>query len=166
MNQYTNGHWGQILEMRVTGINVVDTLAITGLYGFGTPWFYPSVTNTGPQALYVGEILYRYWESVEFDTAQIPPELLTMVVSFDGDGNPVSSVDLSKYGLTMPVITLNPKTRNAWEIPLEEGVWQDNVYTVAFPDLAEPATVPVDMRRKSPDRRKLYSPIPKKSPAD
>jgi len=164
LNQYTNAPWGRILEMRVAGTNVID---IPKMGRFSLPWFFPSVTNTGPQALYVGEILYRYWEGVEFDTAKIPQELLTMVVSFDKDGNPVSSVDLAKFGLSMPTITPNPKKHINWDRPPDPSMWQYNTYTVTFPDLAKSVTMQLDAQRKhidTQDYRKLYSPIPRKSP--
>jgi hypothetical protein len=106
--------WFEVLETRVAGINFVrldDHWRILHVY--------PSVTNTGPQGVYVNEILQRAWidTGVEayrgspnrYDSVtKIPPELLTMVVSFDKDGNPVCSVDLSKYGLSMPVIEPKP----------------------------------------------------------
>jgi len=86
--------------------------------------FIPSVTNVGPQAVYAREILSCYldellkmprltvetWDFYLEQTRQaaskIPAELLTIVVWFDEDGNPVCNVDLAKYGLTMPEIDL------------------------------------------------------------
>ena len=75
----------------------------------------PSVANTGPQGVYVYHILRKAWGVEEYlirDTPGIPypkfpEELLKMEVTFDEDGLPVSSVDLSKYGLSMPVIRVN-----------------------------------------------------------
>jgi hypothetical protein len=101
----------EILAMRVAGTNVFN-----GVYNIAhvdnedIPKFHPSVANTGPQAIYVREILMKAWElfgGAEYDP-KIPVEILTMVVSFNKDGNPVSSVDLAKYGLSMPVITPKP----------------------------------------------------------
>ncbi|MCL1921523.1 MAG: hypothetical protein FWG50_10705 [Kiritimatiellaeota bacterium] len=82
----------------------------------------PSVTNAGPQAAYVLEILRQFWMKMDpptekywgtiKDMSQIPPELLTMVVWFDAGGNPVCNVDLAEYGLTMPEIDLPPKVKD------------------------------------------------------
>jgi hypothetical protein len=71
---------------------------------------FPSVVNTGPQGLYVHHILMKAFELSGGDVRdpKIPEELLTMVITFDKDGNPVSSVDLTKLGLSMPVITPKP----------------------------------------------------------
>jgi len=113
--------------------------------------FTPSVANTGKQAVYAREILQHYWkregeipdnfrsERGEFyleranqALSKIPSELLTIVVSFDKDGKPVSNVDLAKYGLSMPVITPKPDEEREHGTPL----WYNN--TVTFPHLNEP----------------------------
>jgi homoaconitase/3-isopropylmalate dehydratase large subunit len=70
--------------------------------------FIPSVANTGPQALYVRYLLRKAREMAERAPFKIPEELIKLTVSFDADGNPVSSVDLAKHGLSMPVITPKP----------------------------------------------------------
>ena len=113
--------FGTVLAKRVEGTNVVN------YHPFLNPiephWFgcIPSVTNTGPQGLYVEKILHQYWDNMETETegsysfkdeSKIPPELITMVVWFDDDGNPVCNVDLAKYGLTMPEIDLPQDVRD------------------------------------------------------
>ena len=55
----------------------------------------------------------RITEDVRRYLANLPPELLTMVVSFDGDGNPVCNVDLAEYGLSMPVIEPKPTSTDS-----------------------------------------------------
>jgi len=118
VNQYNKDILGTLLEARVAGINLFDYDGI--LFGsqfvLGDLRFFPSTANTGPQAVYVREILYRYWEEHERDSSKIPQELLTMVVSFDEDGNPVSSVDLAKHGLSMPVIDPKPHPHDSSRI--------------------------------------------------
>ena len=104
-----------ILEARVAGMNVVK---VDDHFSF--LHIYLSVTNTGPQGVYVSEILRQCWGNLQKkynegdphsfrDTSKIPAELLTMVVSFDAGGNPVCNVDLAKYGLTMPVLDVPVK---------------------------------------------------------
>ena len=51
--------------------------------------------------------------------------LTAIVVSFDANGNPVSSVDLSEYGISMPVITPKPDRYYRGE------------YTIVFPHETE-----------------------------
>ena len=122
-----------LLATRVAGTNIIDYIPLPGskvLFEYGKPQEYiclPSVTNIGPQALYVAEILHQCWEKLEVetrvikgyshpisfkDTLKIPPELLTMVVWFDAGGNPVCNVDLAKYGQAMPEIDLPPKVKD------------------------------------------------------
>ena len=114
------------LKMRLAGTNIVNYRTSLVSEGFSWTGCVPSVTNTGPQALYVQEILRQAWEILEVeerigrggfphpfrDKSQIPPELITMVVWFDKDGNPVCNVDLAKYGLTMPEIDLPQNVRD------------------------------------------------------
>jgi len=106
-----------LLAARVAGTNVIYMDSHQTLY------VCPSVTNTGPQGVYVYEIIKRAWEGMDKGTsrltedvrrylANLPPELLTMVVSFDGDGNPVCNVDLAEYGLSMPVIEPRPNVND------------------------------------------------------
>ena len=108
--------WRERLNMRVAGTNLINFFRPANTTG-GASWYscLPSVTNTGPQGLYVQEILRQFWETIEIevddsvyptyrfrDISKIPEELLTMVVWFDENGNPVCNVDLAKYDLTMP----------------------------------------------------------------
>ena len=74
---------------------------------------------------------WNHWNLAEETFAKMPDELLTMVVSFDEDGNPVSSVDLAKYGLSMPIIFPKPDKRN-----------RGKGLSVAFPHDAEGWTPP------------------------
>ena len=111
------------LAARVAGTNLVFTdPSLDHLWRSCVP----SVTNTGPQGAYVSAILKQFWNTLEVeyhswedgrrypyrDKSKIPDELLTMVVWFDEDGNPVCNVDLSKYGLTMPEIDLPQNVRD------------------------------------------------------
>ena len=117
-----------LLAMRVAGTNIINYVQYPG--GFWERGWYcciPSVTNTGPQGLYVENILRQYWENMEAETftfedgsrpfsfkdrSKIPAEIQTLVVWFDDDGNPVCNVDLAKYGLTMPEIDLPQNVRD------------------------------------------------------
>jgi len=132
-----------ILRTRVAGTNLFDNITIRDEFGNAVPlsaissvggWppFIPSVANTGPQAVYVYEILKRYSEKTESDPYKIPAELLTMVVWFDADGNPVTNVDLAKYGLSMPTLDPKPDKHNPG----------DTQYTATFPHDAEGWTPP------------------------
>ncbi|MCL1921706.1 MAG: hypothetical protein FWG50_11655 [Kiritimatiellaeota bacterium] len=111
------GKPGDTLSMRVAGTNVINYIPSGAAILETDEWLgcIPSVTNTGPQGIYVEAILRQCWENLETETrfrgdkpypfkdkAKIPPELLTLVVWFDDGGNPVCNVDLAKYGLTMP----------------------------------------------------------------
>ena len=125
-----------ILRARVAGTNVINHIVL-GYEGFAWTGCYPSVANTGPQGLYVSEILCQAWLNLETETrigdggspypfrdqSKIPPELITMVVWFDEDGNPVCNVDLAKYGLTMPELDVpnrpQPKVATA-SLPLTD----------------------------------------------
>jgi len=152
LSRHPNGALAQLLKTRVAGMNIFD---MDSSSGFGLPRFIPSVANTGPQAIYAREILYRYWEEAGRDSSKIPPELLAMAVSFDGDGNPVCSVDLAKYGLSVPVITPRPHREkfNWWN---DGSPWdQPAKMTVEFADL-EPVEITPYMNRKSPDWKGLY----------
>ena len=57
------------------------------------------------------------------NTMNLVEELTTATVSFNDDGIPVSSVDLSKYGFSMPVIEPKPA------VPERRGALR----TVTFP---------------------------------
>ena len=116
------------LSMRAAGTNLINYFKNPHSDGVHWDGCAPSVTNTGPQALYVEKILRQFWENLEIevhaydhlnqpatffrDESKIPAELLTMVVWFDEDGNPVTNVDLAKYGLTMPEIDLPQKVKD------------------------------------------------------
>ena len=68
----------------------------------------PSVANAGPQGVYAYHIIWKAYEMEGGNALKIPEDLAKMVITFDADGNPVSSVDLAKHGLSMPVITPKP----------------------------------------------------------
>jgi hypothetical protein len=115
----------------------------------------PSVANTGPQGVYAYYILLKY--GLIHGGGNIPDELLSMVVTFDEKGNPVSSVDLAKYGLSMPFITPKPDPSimfypNRYYFESSYG----SLYTVIFPhEQAEgwtppPHTPPVQQQAKEP----------------
>ena len=169
VKQFDRDTLGAILERRVAGENIFgyDAEKLKPLKFIGRPkTFFPSVANTGPQAVYVREILYRYWEENDKDASKIPQELLTMVVSFDKDGNPVCSVDLAKYGLSTPVIEPKPY----WKLfTVYREILRYDVppkVTVKFPDLAEPVEVPNAMEREAPDWKGLYKNVRKVTPPE
>ena len=97
----------------------------------------PSVANTGPQGVYAYHILWKACEKENQLPPNIPEELVKMVITFDEDGNPVSNVDLAKYGLSMPVITPKPDKHYR------------GTYTVTFPHETE-ATVPTPPQATEP----------------
>ena len=131
-----SGHTG-FLETRLAGTNIFKWSDPYIYANESTMRLYPSAANTGPQAVYVREILLRYWEQSEgHHSPPIPSELLTMVVSFDATGNPMCNVDLAKYGLSMPVIDPKPDKYYRGE------------YTVTFPhdaDASAPTPPPQDI---------------------
>jgi len=119
-----------LLAMRVAGTNLLfnpDPYPPGRSASPNVFFFAPSVTNTGPQGLYAEAILRQFWEQMKPDSEgyrdrdSIPTELLTMVVWFDEDGNPVCNVDLAKYGLTMPELDVpnKPKGKEKPSPPLE-----------------------------------------------
>jgi len=115
-----------LLEKRMSGVNFFKPQGM--LYTGRRPGFIPSAANTGPQAIYAYEILKHAWEDADKDDSCIPPELLTMVVSFDQNGKPACSVDIARYGLSMPVITSKPnphlpgKTKHVVTFPYDDEV--------------------------------------------
>jgi len=141
LNEHAGGYSAEILKERVEGGNLFGDPR-TFSDGIGL-FFIPSVANTGPQAVYVGEILFRAWEEAGMDISKIPSELLTMVVTFDGNGNPVCNVDLAKHGLSMPVISTEAGERIAW---------QNKDYAVTFPDLEETIKTRLRISRKREPR--------------
>ena len=161
-----------VLKARVGGINVMSGDTIFNFRGSDGQSmsniyidFIPSVINVGTQALYVHEILKRYWEILgnipnEFPPTErhtylerskqafleMPEELLAIVVSFDADGTPVCNVDLTKYGLSMPIITPKPEK----EQYRATAPWYNN--TVVFPHETENAQPPAtDATAPAPD---------------
>jgi len=125
------------LSARVAGTNLLSNhlTDFQGIFWLGCT---PSVTNTGPQGLYVQEILRQYWLNLKGeprvlyngevtnlvkDQSKIPPEIMTLVMWFDEDGNPVCNVDLAKYDLTMPEIGLpqNVKDEILRRVRLKHG---------------------------------------------
>ena len=88
-----------------------------------------------------------------------------MAIAFGKDGNPVTATDLSKYGLSMPVIEPNPRREYFTEWDQNGKFMPSRKFTVTFPDLAEPVTITPYMDRKSTDWKGLYRDIHKKSPA-
>ena len=149
---------GKILAARVAGSNVLQSALPDSLMEYNwIPRFYASVTNTGPQAVYVHAILMKFWEQLKaaqdegfyriWDLiAEVPEELMTMVVSFDKKGNPVCNVDLAKYGLSMPVIEPKPEKHLPW--------WDDS-YTISFPEVATASLPSAD--DAPPNRLWLYT---------
>jgi hypothetical protein len=110
-------------------------------------WVLPSFANTGPQGVYA----YHIWQKacIENRDAWLDyihgrqqkmdfwDALKGMVITFDEDGNPVSSVDLAKYGLSMPVITPKPTADDYRE-------WEDwrGACSVVFPHETETSVPP------------------------
>jgi len=171
------------LTMRVAGTNLINywqTPHSDGVHWYGCV---PSVTNTGPQGAYVQEILRQAWESIEVeiegydefgqpikfrDESKMPAELLTIVVWFDEDGNPVCNVDLAKYGLTMPELDIpnRPKGRaKASRLAAEEPA-ATNVATASLPSVEGEAQLttnhyPLTTTADTPPNRLwLYALIP------
>jgi len=151
------------LAMRVAGTNLINY----SQNNFSWYGCFLSVTNTGYQGLYVQEILRQVWENLEEEThsttagfprhfkdkSKIPDELITMVVWFDDDGNPVCNVDLEKYGLTMPEIDLPQNVRD--EI-LRRA--RPNVATASLP-LTEDEVQRLEAVATKPNRLWLYTAI-------
>jgi len=98
-------HCLDVLNARASGTNLLEGLDGKDYHGWSTnsPAFLPSVANTGPQAAYVYDLLKQALTKYG-STSNIPPELITMMVTFDADGQPVCNVDLPRYGLVMPDI--------------------------------------------------------------
>jgi len=160
----SNRRWREQLAMRVAGTNLINFWQKSWSTGVCWDGCVPSVANTGPQGVYVQEILHKVWENLEIeieghshlgnpigrkDGSKIPPELLTMVVWFDEDGNPVCNVDLSKYGLSMPVIEPKPTGSDP------ASLW--NKRTVTFPPPSERPPPP-------PRQDDTQAPVPEEPP--
>jgi len=113
----------------------------------------PSVANTGPQGVYAYHILLNAGNMAEylrhsetgFPYLEFPDELLKMVITFDEDGNPVSSVDLAKFGLSMPVITPKPTAHDNISFGEARGL------AVTFPHEAKVSAPQVETDEAKPD---------------
>jgi len=136
----------EVLKARVNGTNIMGSYV-----GREDPYidFIPSVANTGPQAKYVYDILKTALEKAGGDKSKIPSELLTMTISFDRDDNPVSSVDLVKYGLTMPVVTPKPVPRSSVNIHPNEAVVKPSANTIQE-DISLPGQPQTPPKNKNP----------------
>jgi len=116
----------RILSSRIFGTNVLN-FSQTRYYSWSTnsPPFLPSVANTGPQAVYVYELLKQALEKYG-SPENIPPELVTLTVTLDTDGKPICNIDPAKYGLVMPSFSVRKEpfslsTKQAGEevVPIE-----------------------------------------------
>ena len=129
----------RILQQRVAGTNIVRGTFDAKLYPYFNQFltgdgysystnglrFIPSVANTGPQAAYVYEALEQAMslsksprhDSVYAIITNIAPELLTMRVWFDADGNAVCDVDLAKYGISVPGLSTATNAATPAELP-------------------------------------------------
>lgn len=110
-----------ILRSRIFGTNILN-FSQTRYYHWSTnsPPFLPSVANTGPQAVYVYDLLKQALDKYGSAT-NIPPEILTLTVTFDAAGKPVCSIDQTKYGLVMPSFVLKKETLQVPPQKVEEG---------------------------------------------
>ena len=111
----------RILQARVSGTNVLEGLE-TRYYNWSTnsPPFLPSVANTGPQAAYVYDLLKQALKKYG-SPENILPEILTLVVTLDADGKPSCSIDLAKYGLAMPALSVRQGKSSAAPKQAGEG---------------------------------------------
>ena len=126
-------------------------LSKTRLYCWSTnePPFLPSVANTGPQAVYVYDLLKQALAKYG-DATNLPPELVTMTVSFDADGKPVCSVDPSKYGLVMPDFPPPPPAFTHEPAMTEPPPPTNNVpEKTEAPHIAETPDVPPPAQKRS-----------------
>ncbi|MGI6391782.1 MAG: hypothetical protein ACOX7Q_16615 [Kiritimatiellia bacterium] len=140
----------RILKARASGTNVLN-LSKTRLYCWSTnePPFLPSVANTGPQAVYVYDLLKQALAKYG-DATNLPPELVTMAVSFDADGKPVCSVDPSKYGLVMPDFPPPPPAFTHEPAMTEPPPPTNNVpEKTEAPHIAETPDVPPPAQKRS-----------------
>ncbi len=138
----------RILKARASGTNVLN-LSKTRLYCWSTnePPFLPSVANTGPQAVYVYDLLKQALAKYG-DATNLPPELVTMTVSFDADGKPVCSVDPAKYGLVMPDFPPPPPAFTNEPAMTEPPPPTNNVpEKTATPHVAETPAAPPSQKR-------------------
>jgi len=142
----------RILKARVSGTNVLS-FSEDRDYCWSTnePPFLPSVANTGPQAVYVYDLLKQALAKYG-DATNLPPELVTMAVSFDADGKPVCSVDPAKYGLVMPDFPPPPPAFTNEPAMTEPQAPANNVpEKTDAPHIAEtPAAPPLQKRSVAP----------------
>ena len=140
----------RILKARASGTNVLN-LSKTRLYCWSTnePPFLPSVANTGPQAVYVYDLLKQALAKYG-DATNLPPELVTMAVSFDADGKPVCNVEPAKYGLVMPDFPPPPPAFTNEPAMTEPQAPTNNVPEKnATPRIAETPDVPPPAQKRS-----------------
>ena len=165
----------RVLRHRVAGTNIVEGIFERRWYpyydSFDLPMysyttndlrFIPSVANTGPQAAYVYaafEQAHALGRRLGCDTpyssiTNIAPELLTMRVWLDADGNAVCDVDLAKRGISVPGLRMaDPSTPapplKPWEQPPPAIPAGTNAPTAAAPlpadGMPESATVPAGL---------------------
>ena len=133
----------RILKARVSGTNVLSFLEDRDYcWSTNEPPFLPSVANTGPQAVYVYDLLKQALAKYG-DATNLPPELVTMVVSFDADGKPVCSVDPARYGLVMPDFPPPPPAFTNEPAMIEQQVPTNNVpEKTEAPHIAETPAAP------------------------
>ena len=136
-----------VLRVRASGTNIVGSPNGSNSIYLD---FIPSVANTGPQGVYAYHIIWKAYEMAGKDLTKIPEELLTMVVSFDADGNPVCNVDLAKHGLSMPVITPKPNPNDYYDVWSSHEQWKDRTHNVIFPhEAGEAVPAPQDGTREA-----------------
>ena len=151
----------KILQHRVAGTNIVMGAFDRKLYPYfnisleydeyshstNDLRFIPSVANTGPQAAYVYEAFeqaHALGRRLGCDTpyssvTNIAPELLTMRVWFDADGNAVCDVDLAKYGISVPELSMATNAPPPLEPPPTAVTSGTNAATPAEPSAAPAA---------------------------
>ena len=138
----------RVLKARASGTNVLSFLqARYYCWSTNEPPFLPSVADTGPQAVYVYDLLKQALAKYG-DATNLPPELVTMVVSFDANGKPVCSVDPAKYGLVMPDFPPPPPAFTNEPAMTEPQTPTNNVpEKTATPHVAETPAAPPSQKR-------------------
>ena len=131
----------RILNARVSGTNVLSFLQSRNYcWSTNNPPFLPSVANTGPQAVFVYDLLEQ--ALIKYGTpTNIPSEIMTLVISLDAEGKPVCSIDPSKYGLKMPAFELNKEA-----LPKQQKNYKDIKDIIDQPTLSNVNTE--DKRKK------------------
>ena len=153
----------RILQHRVAGTNIVAGVCDRKAYPHQEAFdfqmhaystndlrFIPSVANTGPQAAYVYEALRQACLAGQDPGDGSPysavtntaPELLTMRVWFDADGEAVCDVDLAKYGISVPGLRM--ADTNTPPPPLQQNAQPPPVAAIETnaTDIADPAITP------------------------